>query len=120
MRLTFILATKEANLAADDDVLAVVARQEFWRTTRWRRQAPNSHGALARNSRIKDGPVISAERKSMRCPQARANDLRRERTGNRKRALQRSRTEIDPGEIDGKQGRQRHDLKVARIGPPSA
>ena len=32
----------------------------------------SSHGSLARKSRLKDKPVISAERRSMRCPKRRA------------------------------------------------
>jgi hypothetical protein len=66
------LGDEEAHLlfdiAADDglgagwDLVAVVVEPAI----------PASQGSFARNSRLKDKPVISAERRSMRCPNRRA------------------------------------------------
>ncbi len=52
--------------------------------------------------------------------QARTDHLGRECARNRERAIKRLGAEIDPDKIDGKQGRQRHDLEVAGIEPPGA
>jgi hypothetical protein len=49
-----------------------------------------------------------------------ADDLRRKRAQDCQRAVKRPGAEIDPDEVDKQQGCERHDLKVASIGPPAS
>ena len=80
-----------------------------------------SHAASARSSRLKDNPVISGERRSILASRPDASrQLASPARTDRQRAVERLRAEIDPGKIDQQQRRERHDLKVARIGPPAS